>query len=645
MRPTGAAGAVAARSDSAESKPERPERRALHRLGLTALGGVYGDIGTSPLYAFRECFSGTHAFRATPENVMGVLSLVFWSLMIVISVKYLILVMRADNRGEGGILALLALLNPWRQPLRRGAWILSILGLFGASLLYGDGVITPAISVLSAVEGLEVATPAFRHFVIPATILILLLLFRFQSRGTSRVGAVFGPVMVVWFVVLAGLGVAGIAREPAVLAAVNPLHALGFFLRHGWTGFLVLGSVFLVVTGGEALYADMGHFGPAPIRLAWFAFVLPALLLNYFGQGALVLAHPEATAQPFYHLAPAWALYPLVALATAATVIASQAVISGAFSLTRQAVQLGQCPRVRIVQTSSEEIGQIYVPTVNWLLMIATVALVLGFRSSSNLAAAYGVAVTTTMAITTLLLFFVMRERWGWSAGTAGLVAALFLLADLSFFGANMLKVAAGGWFPLVAGVAVFTVMATWRRGRGILADRLAQRVEPLEEFLGRIAEKPPIRVPGTAVYMTSRHWGTPPILPHQIEHLHVLHEQVVFLNVQTEDVPRVPASERLEVESLGEGFHRVLVHYGFMQSPNVPVALRGCAAFGLEVDPEATTYYLGRETLIPTGEVPGMTIWREKLFAFLARNALRATAFYHIPSKRIVELGLQVEI
>ncbi|HEY5976139.1 MAG TPA: KUP/HAK/KT family potassium transporter, partial [Geobacteraceae bacterium] len=494
------------------SNGHRGADRRILLLGLSALGVVYGDIGTSPIYAFRECFYGSHPFLPTQDNVLGVLSLIFWALMIIISLKYLLFVMRADNHGEGGILALLALLAPWRDH----AWtsrLLLFVGLFGAALLYGDGAITPAISVLSAVEGLEIAAPGLKPYVLPVTIAVLVLLFRFQKRGTSRIGTVFGPVMLLWFATLAILGISWIVRAPQVLAAINPAHGIDFFSRNGWHGFVVLGAVFLVVTGGEALYADMGHFGRFPIRLAWFALVLPALLLNYFGQAALILLNPDQSYQPFFNLAPGWALYPLVLLATLATVIASQAVISGAFSLTRQAVQLGQCPHVHIVQTSQEEIGQIYIPSVNWLLMLVTISLVLGFGSSSRLAGAYGVAVTTTMVITVVLAFFVAIRKWQWHPVTAALVMALFLTVDVAFFGANMLKIHAGGWFPLAAGGIVFTMMATWRRGREILAQRLGETWEPLEQFLLRIAASPPHRVPGTAVFMVKRIPGTPPQL------------------------------------------------------------------------------------------------------------------------------------
>lgn len=614
-------------------------------LSLAALGVVYGDIGTSPLYAMRECFHGTHPHPATPDNVLGVLSLIVWALILIVSLKYLVFVLRADNRGEGGILALTALLNPWGDENRPPRKVLVFLGLFGAALLYGDGTLTPAISVLSAIEGLKIATPLFHPYIVLITVVILILLFLIQHRGTARVGALFGPVMVLWFTVLALLGIRGIMMAPEVLGALNPLHAVLFFVRDGWSGFQVLGAVFLVVTGGEALYADMGHFGRLPIRLAWFCCVLPALLLNYFGQGALLLSDPSEATEPFYHLAPPWALYPLVLLATLATIIASQAVISGVFSLTRQAIQLRLSPRMRIVQTSSEEIGQIYIPAVNWALMLATITLVAGFGSSSGLAAAYGVAVATTMVITALLVRFVMLERWHWHPLAVAGLTVVFLTVDLAFFCANILKVGAGGWIPLAAGLAVFTVMITWRRGRELVTTHLLAQATPLPSFLEELAAKPPQRVPGTAVFMSGRLFPAPPTLIHHLEHNKVLHEQVVILTVLTEDIPRVSASERIELKRLGQGFYRLIVRYGFMQSPNVPVILRECEPLGLVTDPETTTFYLGRETLIPTEKVSGMPHWREKLFAFMSRNSLQATAFYNLPPDRVVELGQQVEI
>jgi KUP system potassium uptake protein len=621
-----------------------PEGRYLLLLTLTALGVVYGDIGTSPLYAMRECFHGPHAVAPTPENVIGVLSLIFWSLVVVISIKYLVFVMRADNNGEGGILALTALATPLHRTRGLRRMILAGLGLFGSALLYGDSIITPAISVLSAVEGLEVATPVLSPYVIPITIVILIGLFYFQVKGTAKVGKIFGPITLVWFLTLAVLGFIHIFDAPHVFTAINPIHGLAFFYRNGLPGFLVLGSVFLVVTGGEALYADMGHFGVKPIRLAWFWFVLPALMINYFGQGALLLSEPEAAPTLFYRLAPAWALYPLVILATAATVIASQAVISGAFSLTRQAVQLGFSPRLRIDHTSKTEIGQIYIPSINWALLIACIGLVIGFQTSSNLAAAYGIAVTSTMGITTILLYVVMRRRWRWSAPLALALCGFFFVIDIAFFGANLLKVLQGGWFPLLVAFLVYVVMTTWKDGRKLLGERLMSSSLPFEKFMERIREKPPIRVPGTAVFMYSNKSGTPPALVHNIEHNHVLHEDVVILTVETREIPHVADEERSEVESVGQNFYRVNLYYGFMEEPNIPAALAKIEVPGLDLAPENVSYFLGRETLVAT-KAPGLWMWRERLFIFMSRNARRATGYFNIPADRVVELGSQIEL
>ncbi|MDA3920154.1 MAG: potassium transporter Kup [Salinisphaera sp.] len=617
-------------------------QRSLPFLSLAALGIVYGDIGTSPIYALREAFFAHADIGLQPSNIYGVLSLMFWSLIVVISIKYLSMVMRASNNGEGGIIALVALLNPWKTEKKSRRHILMLMGLFGASLLYGDGTITPAISVLSAIEGLTVATPAFTPYVIPVTIAILIGLFLIQKRGTATVGSYFGPVMVVWFATLALLGIGGILQNPAVFMAINPIYAVDFFAANGFAGFLVMGTVFLVVTGGEALYADMGHFGVAPIRLAWFALVLPALLLNYFGQGALMLAHPEIR-QPFYRLAPGWALYPVVLIATLATVIASQAVISGVFSLTRQAVQLGQLPRMSIIQTSRDSYGQIYIPAINWILMVATIGLVIGFKSSDNLASAYGVAVSLDMVITTVLAFFV-AYRWGWFPRFAGAIAVVLLLVDLAFFGANIFKIPSGGWYPLLVAGMIFFIMATWRTGRALLRRHLDDDTEPLSDFIDNLGEDEH-RIRGTAVFMTRAGSRTPSMLLHHLRHNQVLHRQVVLLTVHTRDIPWVSAAERLEIEDLGRGFYRLQVYYGFMQVNNVPVALRFAEEYGLTLDVEQMTYYVGRETLIPTRAVPGMMVWREHLFIFMARNATPATAYYKIPPERVVELGIQIEI
>ena len=630
-------------SDSQGHAKEQPRGKYLAFLSIGALGIVYGDIGTSPIYALRESLHGAYGVHASPENVLGVLSLIFWSLILVISVKYLGFIMRADNNGEGGIIALTALVIPQGRPPQGVQKALVAAGLFGAALLYGDSMITPAISVLSAVEGLEVATPFFQPYVIPITVVILLGLFSFQRFGTASVGSVFGPIVLVWFLTLGALGAIHLADSPEVFKALNPVYGAQFFVRNGIRGFLVLGSVFLVVTGGEALYADMGHFGKLPIRLTWFAIVLPALLLNYFGQGAMVIAHPETIEQPFYLMAPRWALYPLVGLTTVATVIASQAVISGAFSLTRQAVQLGYLPRLGIKHTSTREIGQIYIAGVNWALMIASIGLVIGFGSSSRLAAAYGVAVTTDMVFTTILFAFVARSRLGWSRWAIALLVVAFLTVDLAFWGANIPKIPHGGWFPLVVAAGIFVVMTTWRKGRLLLGARFKEQTLPLDLFVREMTHKPPQRVPGTAVYM---HGGaaTPPALLHNLKHNKVLHDRVILLRVVTRDIPHVPRSERTECESLGAGIWRVDVQYGFSQDPHIPAALAQCPPQGVEFRPMDTSYFLGRETLLPI-KASGMRLWRARLFALLSRNALGATSFFHLPPNRVVELGTQIEI
>jgi KUP system potassium uptake protein len=624
-------------------------RSSLLPLTLTALGVVYGDIGTSPLYAMKECFFGTHSVPPTHENVLGVLSLIIYALVLVISVKYVAIVMRADNQGEGGILALTALV-PGRRGERGiaarlaiGRPVLIALGIFGTALLYGDGMITPAISVLGAVEGLEVVTPLFSGYVVPITVVILVALFAIQKFGTHRVGGLFGPVVIIWFVTIAALGVLWIGREPAVLAAFDPRHAMGFFAANGFAGFAVLGAVFLVVTGGEALYADMGHFGKQPIRLAWFALVLPALVLNYLGQGALLLLDASVE-HPFFQLAPQWALLPLVGLATAAAIIASQALISGSFSITRQAIQLGLAPRLDVEHTSAQEIGQIYVPQVNWALMLATVVIVIGFGSSGAIAAAYGIAVTLTMIITVLLLFVIETERWQWPKPVAITVMVLLLTIDTAFFGANALKIVQGGWVTLAVAMLLFTLMTTWRTGRRLVAERLTARAIPLEEFMTTVATVDPVRVPGTAVFMTAQPTGTPPALAHNLRYNKVLHEHVVVLTVATAQVPHVPSEERASVQSIGHGLFNVRIQYGFMEDPNVPEALLEARELGLPVDVDDVTYFLGRETILVTRR-KGMAIWREKLFVLMARNAVRATAFFRLPPERVVELGVQVEM
>ena len=628
----------------AETHPKDRRYRAL--LTLTALGVVYGDIGTSPLYAMRECFSGAHGLALTEANVLGVLSLITWSLILVVSLKYLIFILRADNHGEGGILVLAALVLPQRGRMGWQGRAVLFLGLFGAALLYGDGMITPAISVLSAVEGLEVVTPVFAPYVIPLTILILVGLFLMQSRGTAGIGKVFGPVTLVWFLILAALGLMHISDQPHVLAALNPMQAADFFARNGQIGFLTLGAVFLVVTGGEALYADMGHFGPGPIRVNWFLLVLPALLLNYYGQGAMLMVEPEALDNPFYRMAPDWALLPLVGMATLATVIASQAVISGAFSLTMQAVRMGFSPRLDIRHTSATERGQIYIPAVNWILMIACIGLVLGFRSSTNLAAAYGIAVGTTMVITTLLFYVVAVRRWHWMRFSALLLCGAFLSFDLAFFGANLVKFFQGGWFPLLIATLVLTLMTTWKRGREILTQRLLERTRPLRAFLDEVDAEPPPRVPGTAVFLFSNPNGVPPALRRNLAFNHVLHARNVILTLQTAEVPRVPPAERVRTEDLGRGFWRVIARYGFLEEPKVPALLEELneRQHGLSVAPASANYFLGRETLIATRR-PGMAIWREQVFTFLARNARDAGLYFGLPAEQVVEMGAVIEL
>ncbi len=648
---TEASGAREPRVSTPHAAPV-PEGRALIGLSFAALGVVYGDIGTSPLYAIKECFSGVHGLPPTEENVLGVLSLIFWSLNFVISFKYLGLMMMADNRGEGGILALLALMRP-RSAARAGRWVLIAAGLFGTALLYGDGVITPAISVLGAMEGLAVAAPAFSHWVVWITVIILVVLFLLQKRGTAGVGNLFGPITMLWFFCIATLGLAGILREPGVLRAILPWYAIKFFIDDGLRGFLILGAVVLVVTGGEALYADMGHFGKKPIRLAWFVLVLPALLLNYFGQGALLLDNPEAAYNPFYSLVPSWALYPMIVVSTMAAVVASQALISGAFSLTRQAMQLGYSPRMTIIHTSHTKEGQIYIPEVNWGLMAACVGLVLGFRSSTNLAASYGVAVTGTMTITTILFAFVARARWHWSRGRVAAITGLLLVVDLAFFSANLVKIPDGGWFPLAVAALVYTLMTTWKRGRYFLSRIMRDNSLPLDLFIPDIARRQPPRVPGVAVFMTSDASGAPPVLLHHLKHNKVLHEKVVLMSLVSEEIPQVDEADRVEFNPLGEGFYQVVARYGFMETPDVPSVLLSLRRPKPEAPEETepvvarlmdTTFYLGRETLLPTG-TSRMARWRKRLFIVMQRNAQSATAFFGLPPNRVVEMGAQIQL
>ena len=628
------------------SPADQNSRRYFLTLSLGALGVVYGDIGTSPLYALKECFMAHHGHRlaVNHDNVIGVLSLITWSLVLVISIKYLLFVLRADNRGEGGILALMSLVRPGeagRRGVRRS--VLLALGLFGSALLYGDGMITPAITMLSAFEGVGVVTPVFSSWIVPLTVVALVALFAVQKYGTARVGALFGPLMVVWFAVLAALGVSQIMRMPRVLTALNPVEAVRFLLTHHVAGYLVLGAVFLVVTGGEALYADMGHFGAKPIRFAWFVAVFPALLLNYYGQGALLLSNPAAASDPFFLMAPRWALWPLVILATLAAAVASQAVISGSYSLSRQAVQLAYLPRLRIRHTSEREIGQIYIPSVNWLLMLCAIGLVIGFRQSTALAGAYGVAVTATMGITTALFAVIARERWKWSLPAVLGFAIPFLIIDLAFFGANIIKVADGGWFPLLVGVTVFTIMTTWFKGRRILTARLAEGSLTADDFLRELAAGRVHRVRGTAVFLTRQQQGIPTALLHNIKHNKIVHEQVVLLSVVVEESSHLSAEERFEWTELGHGVYRLVLHFGFMEDPNLPEILGGIPG-PLRFDTMTTSYFLGRETLIPSSE-PGMAMWREHLFAWMTRNATGAATFFSLPPNQVIELGAQVRM
>jgi KUP system potassium uptake protein len=610
------------------------------KLALGALGVVYGDIGTSPLYAMRECFNEEHGIALTRANVMGVLSLIFWALTLIVSLKYVAYVLRADNKGEGGILALMALASGALRG-RRIYPVLIALGVFGAALLYGDGVITPAISVLSAVEGLQIATPRLEGVVIPITIVILIGLFAMQKRGTAGLGAIFGPITMVWFVSLFGFGVYRTVQHPSVMASVNPVYAARFLIANGGVGLLVLGSVVLVVTGGEALYADLGHFGRKPIRLAWYGVVMPALLMNYFGQGALLIVEPAAVESPFFRMVPSFALYPMVALSTAATVIASQALISGVYSLTSQGTMLGLLPRVSIKHTSAHERGQIYVPFVNWTLMLATIGLVIGFKSSSNLAAAYGIAVTLTMVITTILAYFLVRHVWGWGVPKALAVSLLFLTPELVFMGANAIKIEHGGWFPLVVGAAIFVMMLSWKRGREILAARFREQLLPLSDFFDLMRVDIPARVPGTAVFMTSTRDGTPPAMLHNFIHNRVVHQHIVLLTVVTSDSARVAEADRFQLEEMEHGFVRVIGRYGFMEQPDAPQLLHDAGVIG---SVEHVTFFLGRENLIAT-QHPGMARWRVGLFAFLTRNAQPATKFFNIPPDRVMEIGAQIEL
>ncbi len=619
--------------------------KKLFILAFGSIGVVFGDVGTSPLYAIKECFHGKHAIIPDPANIFGVLSLVFWSLMIVVSIKYVSFILRADSRGEGGIFALLSLLTASEKTISvRLRAILMFAGILGAGLLYGDGIITPAISVLSAIEGLEVATKGATPFVMPLTCVVLIALFLLQHRGTKNIGRLFGPVMVIWFISIAGFGLIQILREPRILLAVNPFYAFDFFMLNSTHGIVIFGSVVLCITGCEALYADLGHFGKNAIRLSWLGFACPALLCNYFGQGALLLGHPEMNVNPFYGIVPSVLLYPMVGLSTAATVIASQALISGAFSLTQQAVQLGLCPRIHIVHTSSDMQGQIYIPFVNYALMVACLGVVIGFKESSGLAGAYGIAVTGTMIITSFLYFLVLTHRWKWSLWKAVLLVGIFIVFDVAYISGNLFKIADGGWFPLFVAAIVAVAMTTWRKGRAELARKLVGGRFPIDSFLAGISKRKLPRVPGTAVFMTYSPEGTPPSLLHHVKHNHILHEQVVLLSIRSTDLPNVPAEERIRLHDLGQGFYRVIASYGYMQTPNVPRIMQDASQYGLVTEPMTTTFYLGRETLLTSGKSKMMR-WRKAIFTFMSRNAGNPTVYFGIPANRVVELGTQIEL
>jgi len=613
-------------------------------LMLGAIGVVFGDVGTSPLYTMREVFGPHHGIALNAQSVLGLLSIVFWALMIIVTLKYVTLIMRADNRGEGGILALTALVSGRLSRESRLRWWLVGLGIFGAAMFFGDAMITPAVTVLGAIEGIEVMTPALNPYVVPLALVILVALFAIQKHGTGSVGALFGPVCALWFVALAALGAYQLWRNPSVLAALSPGHAIGFAFAYPKATFLALGAVVLAVTGTEALYADMGHFGATPIRRAWLFFVMPALVLNYFGQGALLLSDPTAIRNPFYLLAPGWALLPLVILATAAAVIASQAVISGAYSIARAAVQMGYCPRIAIRHTSERTMGQIYVPFINWTLLVAVALLVVGFRSSSALAGAYGIAVTMSMLIDSILIYFVMRRLWKWPRLVAFAIAAPLALIDTAFLASNSLKIPDGGWFPLLIGAVVFTLLTTWKRGRKVLMDRLSEDALPLREFIQSIELAPPVRVEGTAVFLTSTPDRVPHALLHNLKHNKVLHERIVFLTVVTKEIPFVAADERIEIETLGCDFYRMIGCYGFKEEPDVPELLELAGKTGFPFEMMETSFFVSRETLIPSVR-PGMAMWRERLFSSMSKNAVKASDFFHVPANRVVELGTQVEL
>ena len=626
------------------AQPTHGVKQPMALLMLGATGVVFGDIGTSPLYTMKALFTGRFGVPLTHDNVLGLLSMIFWSLIVVVTLKYATLVMRADNRGEGGVMALTALVSARLTRESRLRWWLAGFGIFGASMFFGDAMITPAVSVLGALEGIQVITPVLNPYIVPIAIVIIVGLFAIQKHGTASVGVLFGPICAVWFVVIAALGAIEIATNPAVLEALSPTWAARFVFGEPLVAFLSLGAVVLAVTGTEALYADMGHFGATPIRRVWIFFVMPALVLNYFGQGALLLNDPAAIENPFYLLAPAWGLVPLVILATMAAIIASQAVISGAYSVARAAVQMGYCPRIAIRHTSEKAIGQIYIPFINWMLLGAVLLLVVGFQTSTALAGAYGFAVTMSMVIDSILIYFVMRRIWKWGAPVALAIVVPLLLVDLAFWSSNLLKIPYGGWFPLVVCINMFTLVTTWKRGRKVLMDRLAEDALPLKEFIQSIELAPPVRVEGTAVFLTSTPDRVPHALLHNLKHNKVLHERVVFLTVVTREVPFVPEDERIEIETLGADFFRVLAHYGFKEEPDVPEVLEQAGRGGFPFEMMETSFFVSRETLIASTR-PGMALWRERLFSSMSKNAVKASDFFHVPTNRVVELGTQVEL
>ena len=619
-------------------------RDSLKTLILAAIGIVYGDIGTSPLYTMKEIFSAQHGLALNHANLLGAVSLIVWGLTIIVSLKYVSLILRADNRGEGGIMALMALVLSSVTQKSRWYYPMLLAGLAGGALFFGDGVITPAISVLSAIEGLEVATPALQPYVVPLTVAVLVVLYMAQHYGTSGIGKWFGPIVLVWFLALAAMGVINIAKNPEILAAINPIHGLRFFTSNGWVAFIALGAIVLAFTGAEALYADMGHFGKRPIRIAWFSVVFPGLALNYLGQGALLLTNPEAVINPFYMQLGAWSIYPLVALSTMATVIASQATISGTFSITHQAISLGLLPRMRVLYTSYSEIGQIYIPFVNWVQLIVVVLAVIGFGSSSGLASAYGIAVTVTMLTTTILTFFVIRYRWHYNLLICIVATGFFFLIDMAFVSANALKIMHGGWFPILLGAVMMTVMLTWKDGRYLVYENLKKHMVPLEDFLQSLFVSPPARVPGTAIFFRAEGDGVPHAMLHNLLHNKVLHERTIFLTVFNADIPMIPATERVKVESLEHECYQVNIYYGFKDERDIPQALQLCKNYGLEVDMMSTSFFIARQNVIPAVG-SGMALWREGLYATMSRNARDAADYYRVPSNRVIELGTQVEI